>query len=191
MSSLPEEILKRAQCLPEGSLLSARDLLHLGSRRAASQALSRLAKGEHLLRVARGLYVVPIVSRFGRRSPAPEMVIRSLAEATREVIVAHGARSANALGLTRQVPVRQIFLTSGRSRILHLGKSEIVIKHAPKWQMILGDSFAGQAVRALAWMGPLHAQGAAVKLKKLLPTNEWRALQSTRSLLPAWIAELI
>lgn len=191
MSSLSEVILKRTQCLPEGSLLLARDLLHLGSRSAVNQALSRLAKDERLLRVARGLYVAPVVSRFGRRSPAPEMVIRALAEATREVIVVHGARSANALGLTRQMPVRLIFLTSGRSRILHLGKSEIVIKHAPTWQMALGDSFAGQAVRALAWMGPLHAQGAAVKLKKLLPTNEWRALQSTRSLLPAWIAELI
>lgn len=191
MSSLAEVILKRIQCLPEGSLLSARDLLYLGSRRAVNQALFRLAREEHLLRVACGLYVAPIVSRFGRRSPAPEMVIRSLAEATREVIVVHGARSANALGLTRQMPVRQMFLTSGRSRILHLGKTEIVIRHAPKWQMVLGDSFAGEAIRALAWMGPLHARGAAVKLKKLLPAGEWRAVQSTRSLLPAWMAETI
>lgn len=172
MSSLSEEILKRTQCLPEGSLLLARDLLHLGSRRAVNQALSRLAKEEHLLRVARGLYVAPIVSRFGRRSPTPEMVIRFLAEATREVIVIHGARSANALGLTQQMPVRQIFLTSGRSRILHLGKTEIVIKHAPKWQMVLGDTFAGEAIRALAWMGPLHSLESAAKLKKLLPAGE-------------------
>lgn len=191
MSSLSEEILRLIQCLPEGSLLSARDLLHLGSRRAVNQALSRLTKDEHLLRVARGLYVAPIVSRFGRRSPAPKMVIRFLAEATREVIVAHGARSANALGLTQQMPVRQIFLTSGRSRTLHLGKTEIVIKHAPKWQMVLGDSFAGEAIRALAWMGPLHSLESAAKLKRLLPAGEWRALQSTRPLLPAWMAELI
>ncbi|MDH4671927.1 DUF6088 family protein, partial [Pseudomonas aeruginosa] len=135
--------------------------------------------------------VALIVSRFGKRSPAPEMVIRSLAEATRKVIVAHGARSANALGLTRQVPVRLIFLTSGRSRVLYLGKTEIVIKHAPKWQMILGDSFAGEAIRALAWMGPLHSHESAAKLKKLLPLSEWQALQSTRSLLPAWMAKLI
>ncbi|WP_353891013.1 DUF6088 family protein [Pseudomonas aeruginosa] len=135
--------------------------------------------------------VALIVSRFGKRSPAPEMVIRSLAEATRKVIVAHGARSANALGLTRQVPVRLIFLTSGRSRVLYLGKTEIVIKHAPKWQMILGDSFAGEAIRALASMGPLHSHESAAKLKKLLPLSEWQALQSTRSLLPAWMAKLI
>lgn len=191
MSRLSEEILKRTQCLSEGSLLLAQDLLYLGSRRAVNQALSQLAKEEHLLRVARGLYVAPIVSRFGRRSPAPEMVVRSLAEATREVIVVHGARSANTLGLTRQMPVRLIFLTSGRSRILHLGKSEIVIKHAPKWQMALGASLAGEAVRALAWMGPLHSHESAAKLKKLLPASEWLALQSTRCLLPAWMAELI
>jgi hypothetical protein len=191
MNSLSEEIFRRTQCLPEGSLLSARDLLHLGSRRAVNQALYRLAKEERLLRVARGLYVAPIISRFGRRSPAPKMVIRSLSEATPEVIVVHGAQSANALGLTRQMPVRQIFLTSGRSRTLHLGKTEIVIKHAPKWQMVLGYSFAGEAIRALAWMGPLRSHESAAKLKKLLPASEWRALQSTKSLLPAWMAELI
>ncbi|AYF68468.1 DUF6088 family protein [Pseudomonas aeruginosa] len=191
MSSLAEVILTRVGRLPEGSLLSTRDLLHLGSRSAVNQAFSRLAKDGHLLRVARGLYVAPVTTRFGKRSPVPEMVIRSLAVATREVIVANGAWSANALGLTRQMPVRQIFLTGGRSRILYLGKTEIVIKHAPKWQMALGDSFAGQAVRALAWLGPPHSRGAAVKLKKLLPASEWRALQSTRSLLPAWMAELI
>lgn len=191
MSSLAEVILKRIRCLPEGSLLSARDLLHLGSRGAVNQAFSRLAKDEHLLRVARGLYVAPVSTRFGKRPPATEKVIRSLAVATHEVIVASGARSANALGLTRQIPVREIFLTSGRSRILRLGKAEIVIKHAPKWQMALGASYAGQAVRALAWLGPHHTRGAAVKLKKLLPASEWRALQSTRSLLPTWMAELI
>lgn len=144
-----------------------------------------------MLRVARGLYVAPVSTRFGKRPPATEKVIRSLAVATHEVIVASGARSANALGLTRQIPVREIFLTSGRSRILRLGKAEIVIKHAPKWQMALGASYAGQAVRALAWLGPHHTRGAAVKLKKLLPASEWRALQSTRSLLPTWMAELI
>nr|WP_288466185.1 DUF6088 family protein [uncultured Pseudomonas sp.] len=101
MSSLSEVILKRTQCLPEGALLLARDHLHLGSRSAVNQVLSRLAKDERLLRVVRGLYVAPVFSRFGRRSPAPEMVIRALAEATREVIVVHAARSANALGLTR------------------------------------------------------------------------------------------
>lgn len=191
MSSLAEAILQRIRCLPEGSLLSARDLLHLGSRSAVNQAFSRLAKDEQLLRVARGRYVAPVTTRFGKRPPATERVIHSLVLATHEVIVASGAHSANALGLTRQMPVQEIFLTSGRSRILYLGKAEIVIKHAPKWQMALGASYAGQAVRALAWLGPHHTKEAAVKLKKLLPACEWRALQSTRSLLPAWMAELI
>lgn len=125
MSSLAEVILKRIRCLREGSLLSARDLLHLGSRSAVNQALSRLGKDEDLLRVGHGLYVAPVTSRFGMRPPAPEMVIRSLAVATREVIVASGVQSDHALGLMRQMPVQAIFLTSGRSRILHLGKTEM------------------------------------------------------------------
>lgn len=106
MSSLPEEIFRLIRYLPEGSLLSARNRLHLGSHRAVNQALSQIAKDQHLLRMARGLYVAPIVSRFGRRSPAPKILIRFLTEATHEEIVLRGARSANALGLKQQMPVR-------------------------------------------------------------------------------------
>ncbi|MCV2367017.1 DUF6088 family protein [Roseateles oligotrophus] len=37
-----------------------------------------------------------------------------------EAIVSHGAGAANALGLTTQVPMRAIYLTSGRCRSLKL-----------------------------------------------------------------------
>lgn len=42
MNHLPESILSAAQAQPEGSLLSARAFLHLASRAAVNQALTRL-----------------------------------------------------------------------------------------------------------------------------------------------------
>ena len=45
-----------------------------------------------------------------------------------------GAAAANALGLTTQVPVRSVYLTSGRSRTMILGKQVIELQHAPRWQ---------------------------------------------------------
>ena len=47
---LTEQILAHAQGLPEGTLIAAKSLLHLGNRAAIDQALSRLAKRGQFMR---------------------------------------------------------------------------------------------------------------------------------------------
>lgn len=191
MNTLPQAILKQAQSLPEGSVLSPKEFLHLGSRAAIDQAFSRLSKKGKLLRVARGAYVAPVSSRFGSRPPSPEKVIQALAEQNGEVVVPHGASSANVLGLTQQVPIREVYLTSGKTRELTLGHSTVLVKHAPRWMMALGSGPAGAAVRALAWMGPTHAGKSLESLRRTLPNAEWQTLTSARASLPSWMAQAI
>lgn len=191
MSTLPVSILSHAQSLPEGGLVSPKEFLHLGSRAAVDQAFSRLAKEGKLLRVARGTYVTPVSSRFGTRAPAPEKVVQSLATQSGEVLTPHGANAANALGLTLQVPIREVYLTSGRSRKLKLGRSEVTVKHAPGWMLALGSSQAGAAVRALAWMGPSHVRESLAALRRTLSPTEWQVLTSARAGLPSWMARAI
>lgn len=127
MKTLPETILEQSRQLPEGGVLASKDFVHLGSRAAVDQALSRLAKAGKLVRVARGTYAAPVTSRFGTRPPAPEKVIKAIAEQRGETLVPHGAQAANALGLTQQVPINEAFLTTGRSRTMKLGKTEILV----------------------------------------------------------------
>lgn len=191
MNTLPETILQQARSLPEGGVLSPKEFLHLGSRSAVDQAFSRLAKTGKLLRVARGAYAAPVSSRFGSRAPAPEKVVKALAEQSGEIVVPHGASSANVLGLTQQVPIREVYLTSGRTRKLKLGRSEVLVKHAPRWMLALGTRPAGAAVRALAWIGPTHAGKSLASLRRTLPRSEWQALASARATLPDWMAQAI
>lgn len=191
MNTLPESIMLQAKGLLEGGVLSPKEFLHLGSRAAVDQAFSRLVKAGKLLRVARGIYAVPISGRFGTRAPSPEKVIKAMAEQSGEIVVAHGASAANALGLTQQVPIREVYLTSGRTRKLMLGRSEILVKHAPRWMLALGSGPAGAAVRALAWMGPTHVGESLMSLHSTLPSIEWRALAASRGALPSWMAQAI
>lgn len=191
MNTLPKTILQQARSLPEGGVLSPKEFLHLGSRSAVDQAFSRLAKAGKLLRVARGAYAAPVFSRFGSRAPAPEKIVKALAEQSGEIVVPHGASAANALGLTQQVPIREVYLTSGRTRKLKLGRSEVLIKHAPRWMLALGTRPAGAAVRALAWIGPTHAGKSLASLRRTLPRSEWQALASARATLPGWMARAI
>jgi hypothetical protein len=189
MTQLAHEILEEARRRPEGATVAAKAMLHLGSRAAVDQALSRLARRGQLLRAGRGLYVLPVENRFGVRAPSVEKVVEAVAAQRGETIAPSGAAAANALGLTTQVPVRMVYLTSGPSRTLQVGRQTVELKHAPQWQLILPSRAAGQAVRALAWLGPTRAKEGVRRLKQTLPKSEWEALTSIGARLPTWLAE--
>lgn len=191
MSHLAETILSAAQALPEGGLLSAKEFLHLASRAAVDQTFARLTRDGKLMRVGRGVYAAPVVSRFGARPPSTEAVVKAIESASGEVIVANGATEANALGMTTQVPTREVFLTSGRSRKLQLGNRTVELKHGNRWQLVLGTRPAGMAIRALSWLGPEQAPSALKILHSKLPATEWAAMRSARAVLPSWMARAV
>lgn len=191
MSHLAENILTTAKALPEGSLLSAKEFLHLASRAAVDQTLARLTREGKLMRVARGAYAAPIINRFGARPPSTETVVKAIESTSGEVIVANGVTEANALGLTTQMSTREVFLTSGRSRKLKLGNRTIELKHGNRWQLALGARPAGMAIRALSWLGPEQASQALKILHAKLPPAEWAAIRSVRAVMPGWMARAV
>ena len=189
MPSLPRTIMEHASELPEGTLLCPNALLHLGSRAAVDQALSRLARSGRLLRVCQGIYVHPIETRFGQRPPAVGKVIASLEALWGETIVPCGGAAANALGLTTQVPVRSVYLTSGPNRKLKIGGLNVDLRHAPRWQLVAPHRSAGNAVRALAWLGPQEIEESLMVIGGKLSDQELGELAASRAMMPAWIAE--
>lgn len=191
MSTLVHSILSQAQSLPEGGLLSPKEFLHLGSRAAIDQALSRLAREGRLLRVGRGAYSLPVQGRFGVRPPSAQSVMQALESSSGETVVASGAVEANSLGLTTQVPTREVYLTSGPSRRLKLGNREVELKHGNRWQMLLGKRPAGQAIRALMWLGPEQAPLFLDVLRSKLSSQEWDAMRQARAKLPSWMAKAV
>ena len=188
-ASVPEQIMSRAEALPEGGLLFPNALLHLGSRVAVDQALSRLARSGSLLRICQGVYAPPVETRFGQRPPSVEKVIASLSELWGETIVSSGGASANALGLTTQMQVRPVYLTSGAGRTLHFGGQNVYLRHAPRWQLAAPNRLAGAAIRALAWLGPQEVEENLEAIKRMIPTPDLDELANVPPRMPSWIAE--
>jgi hypothetical protein len=191
MQTVAKNILREANTLPEGALISAKEFLHLGSRAAVDQALKRLKERKELMPLFRGVYVKPIKTRFGLRAPAAEKVVEHIAATRAEAVVPHGAAAANALGLTTQVPTKLVYLTSGRSRSLKLGAQTVEMKHAPQWLLLPSHRAAGEAVRALAWMGEHQAAESLTALKRKLPQSTVEELIALRPALPAWMSKSI
>jgi hypothetical protein len=191
MECLTETILEKMNSLPEGTPVSAKMLLHLGTRAAIDQSLSRLVRRGKLLRAGRGLYVAPVKSRFGSHAPSVQRLVEELSAQRGETIVPSGATSANALGLTTQVPTRTVYLTSGRNRKLMLGKQVVHLQHVPSWQLTLAKEPAGEIVRALAWAGPERVQEVLKEIDGKVPRSELQKINQHISLFPGWMASAL
>ena len=156
------------------------------------QALRRLTTRGKLVKITRGRCALPITSRFGTRPPAPEVVIAQLNREGAQQLVSSGAAAANALGLTTQMPVQQTFLARTRSQKRYaFGKQQVTIRTAAAWNFLLPDRPAGQAIRALTWLGTDQASAALPTLRHVLLPQEWDALLSVRAELPFWLVELL
>jgi Family of unknown function (DUF6088) len=191
MPAVAEKILQEIENLPEGAVIRAKEFLHLGTRAAVDQAIKRLKERNELMPIYRGAYVRPIKTRFGVRAPAPEKVVEGIAATSAETIVAHGAAAANSLGLTTQVPIKLVYLTSGRTRSFKLGAQVVELKRSPQWKLLPSHRAAGEAVRALDWIGERRAAEALTTLKRKLPKATIEELIALRPALPGWMSKSI
>lgn len=191
MLNLKEHILNIAQEAEEGVLLSPKEFLHLASRDAVDQAFSRLVKEGELYRVGRGLYAAPVHSKFGTRPPSSAAIVKFLTETQGEIIVPTGASAANVLGLTTQMPMVEVYLTSGPSRNLTLGRRTVEFRNASWEYLALGNKLSGQVIRALMSQGEEFAPKGLQKLTSRLEAKDWQEMLSIRSMLPDWLAKLL
>ena len=112
--------------------------------------------------------------------------MKSISERTGESIVPHGAVAANALGLSTQIPMREMYLTSGPSRSITLGRRKIELQHPPQWQ--LREGIAGTAVRALLSLGESVSEETMSELWGRLNHAEQKKLMASVGSAPAWLA---
>ncbi len=189
MPSLSKRIMEHANSLPEAAPICAGALLHLGNRAAVDQALSRLARSGRLMRICQGIYMRLVETRFGPCAPSVDRALGALAALWGETIVPCGGAAAHVLGLTTQIPVRSVYLTSGPNRRLHFGNLEVELRHAPRWQLAAPGRRAGEIIRALAWLGPDEVrEGLRTVLPGLSP-EDMDELTDARATMPHWMAE--
>jgi hypothetical protein len=80
----------------------------------------------------------------GRRTiwripPSTASIIETIKSTSGEQVVSRDATEANVLGLTTQLPAREVLLTSGPARKQQLGKRQMELIQGPKWAaLVLG-----------------------------------------------------
>ena len=187
-ASVPDRLMKRVRASGRGSVFTPSDFLTVAARPSVDQALSRLVKAGQLRRLARGLYDFPkLHPKLGALSPTPDDVAHALARETGSQVQISGARAANALGLSTQVPAQSTYLTDGPSRRVVLGKRIVDLRHASPKHLIAPGSPAGTVVQALRHVGPVRAADVAQVAARRLSANDKKTLASTAVQAPAWM----
>jgi len=197
MTGIANRIMRRARAQTAHgtrSVFTPKDFLDFGSRDAVDQALSRLVKQGDLRRISRGLFDIPRVNAALKRPAAPDVdaVVDAIARRDDVAIVPTGMAAANRLGLTTAVSAKNAYLTDGRSRAFKIGNRTITLKHAGRKLMAIKSGPAGDAVRALHWLGPDMARDDHVvaTLRRKLPDSAKRDLARAKPKLDRWTAQV-
>lgn len=157
------------------------------------KALSRLVRTKKIRRLGRGLYDLPrLHPKLGPLSPSPEAVARAFARSGNSRLQISGARAANLLGISSQVPAKLVYATDGRSRRLKVAGQTIDLRRAVPRRLAGADRSAGAVLQALRSLGRRGITDDVIaKLRNTLSETDKKELARLKRNAPAWAHPLI
>ncbi len=179
--------------LKPGDVFLPSDFKDIGTSTAIRKALSRLVETRRVERMGQGIYVIPKYDKvFGKVLPSIEQIADILAKKDHVKIKPSGQNALNKVGLSTQVPMRLVFLTTGHSKKIQIGKSAIIFKSttAKKLSMkgeITSLLFLGLEELDLKTISPAQLDHIQMLIKKDSPEN----LKYNLRLAPAKVSDFI
>lgn len=128
MYSAAQNILKRIRSKGRGWVFTPKDFLDLAQRSNVDFVLHSLVQDSTVRRIGHGLYDFPRSHpKLGVLSPDRLAVAQAIARQHGDTICPTGAQAANMLGLSTQVPAKPVFATTGKAKMVKLGKNQITL----------------------------------------------------------------
>ena len=156
------------------------------------QILSNLAKQGVIHHLSRGVYLKAEGTRFGLVYPPLEAIAEAIARRDNAQVIPTGAMAQNILGLSTQVPMNAVFLTSGSARKIQLGGRTITFRRAvPKNFAVKGryTSLIVQALRSIG-EGNMTADDLA-QVEELIKNHpEPDTIEQDLAAMPTWIRRI-
>jgi hypothetical protein len=187
--SIDTAILNRIYGGGKGNVFTPNRFLDLGARSAVDKSLSRLARAGTIRRLSRGLYDYPKSHpEIGLLSPTAEQIAGALSNPSKAKIQGSGAYAANLLGLSDQVPMKIVFLTTGTPRRVRVGRREIILRRTTPRNMMAAGRISGLVIQAFRHLGKIHINSNRIDLlKRQIPGPEKAQLLKDLPLAPTWM----
>lgn len=178
---------------PGNFLFFSEDFEAAGQPAAIRKSLERLTARGAIRRVAQGVYTRPIQDPiFGEILPDLDAVAQALARRDRARLLPTGAMSMYMLGLSTQVPLNQVYLTDGASRVVQVEGRHIRFKRTSPRFLAMKGPISRLVVQALRSVGKDEVDDGMEKtIKDKLRMEEREHIIHDMNLAPAWIRAIM
>ena len=158
----------------------------------AGKILSSLADSGILMRVGHGVYVKPLQCEFGSFSPEIDDIIKAVAKRDNSSVLPAGMAALNKLGLSEQVPMNIVYITSGVARNLTIGGMTVTLKHVAPSNFKYKGTLVPLLVQALKELGQ-EGIDEEVKdgLRRLVSMQTDKYFNEDIDKAPVWMKKLI
>lgn len=155
--------------------------------------LAAYMKDGKLVRLANGVYLKTTVTRFGPVYPSPTEIAEAIARRDHALVLMSGLAAENYFGLSTQIPMKVVFLTSGSARKLTVGNTEIEFKRGVPRNFAFKDRMMATLCLALKSIGNGHVteEQQAVLKRFLSEYVKEHDISEDIKLMPQWIQRLL
>jgi hypothetical protein len=188
-SQLLDQIIQNGK----GRLIFPADFVGWGTNESIRKALSRLAKERILVRLGQGIYLFPEYDpELGILYPSPEEIAEAIARQDKARIIPTGAYALYKLRLSKQVPMKLVYLTDGLRRTIKLGKNTITFRITTPKKLAAQGKVSSLVIQALQALGKKQVDEKIMKMvMHELAKEDVNLLRCDAEIAPAWIATIL
>ena len=174
------------------SLLFASDF-HRFDQDYVGDLLSKYVREEKLVRLAKGMYLKTDITRFGPVYPSPAEIADAIARRDHAQVLMSGLAAENYFGLSTQVPMKMVFLTSGSARKIDLGDMTLIFKRGVPRNFAFQDKTIATLYLALKSIGEknITEEQLATLKRFLLDYTKEHNISNDMKLMSGWMIKLI
>lgn len=178
---------------PEHTVFFLGDFAAITSLETIRKVLAQACEAKILSRVAHGIYVKPMKSRFGDVPVPVENIANAVAQRDHVEILPSGSTAANILGLSTQIPMVLSYITTGSSRTINIGNRALLFRHAAPRNFAYKGSSVPLVVQAFKELGEMNiGDNELSKVSEFLSKAKDKDVHSSDILIaPMWIQNKI
>ena len=146
-----------------------------------------------MLRLSRGIYLKAKKTKFGIVYPTTEEFARAIAERDNAEILPTGSTALNMLGLSEQVTMSPVFLTSGSARKIKCGNRTITFKRGVPKNFALKGQVTRLLVQAMKAIGERNYNNEWESAISVILSRypEDKTMTDDLKVMPTWIRRSI
>ena len=190
--TISQIVEKKYKSMKQKSLIFASDF-SLYNQDYIGDILSIYVREGKLVRLANGIYLKTKSTKFGPVYPSPTEIAEAIARRDHAQVLMSGLAAENYFGLSTQIPMKIVFLTSGSARKLNIGNTTIEFKRGVPKNFDFKDKIMATLCLALKSIGNNHVTDAQKETLRNFLNNYTKEhdIKHDLKLMPQWIQKLL